>query len=349
MRDRVIGAGFALLGASGMHRLAAPFLRGFGALLMFHRVRPAVAEPFAPNRVLEITPDFLDAVLRHLEASGYAIVTIDEAVETIRSRRAPRRPFAVLTFDDATRDFTEHAMPVLERHRAPFTLYVTSGFAAGTAHLWWAEAEEAIRCLDRVTIGGPDDGLTVGCRTPDEKMAAFLTLYTRLRAGDEAALRAEMACLREQAGLDGAALTRSLCLDWEPLGRLARHPLATIGGHSLTHPRLARIADDEMLEEIEDSCAEIASRLGRPVRHFAYPVGDPGSAGPREFAAVRAFGLASAVTTRPGLVYADHADHLEALPRLSINGKWQDLRAFDILLSGTAFALWNRGRLVNAA
>ena len=57
MRDRMIGAGFTALGATGLHRLAAPYLRGLGAILMFHHVRPHVRQAVAPNAMLEITPE----------------------------------------------------------------------------------------------------------------------------------------------------------------------------------------------------------------------------------------------------------------------------------------------------
>ena len=62
LRARALGAGLRALGASGLPRLAAPFTRGAGAILMFHHVRPSGGEEFAPNRLLEITPQFLDTV-----------------------------------------------------------------------------------------------------------------------------------------------------------------------------------------------------------------------------------------------------------------------------------------------
>ena len=68
--------------------------------------------------------------------------------------------------------------------------------------------------------------------------------------------------------------------------------------------------------------------------------GTSGSAGRREFDAAAAFGYASAVTTRPGLVHPEHAAHLTALPRVSVNGLWQDLCQLEVLLSGAAFALF---------
>jgi hypothetical protein len=43
-----------------------------------------------------------------------------------------------------------------------------------------------------------------------------------------------------------------------------------------------------------------------------------------------------------------HAGRLTALPRVSINGRWQEAEALEILLTGAPFWLWNRGRRVAA-
>ena len=55
------------------------------------------------------------------------------------------------------------------------------------------------------------------------------------------------------------------------------------------------------------------------------------------------------MTTRPGMVFTEHSEHLMALPRLSVNGNWQDRRYLEVLLTGAPFALWNRGRKLNVA
>jgi peptidoglycan/xylan/chitin deacetylase (PgdA/CDA1 family) len=349
LKSQVIAAGFGAFRASGLHRLAARWTRGAGAILMFHRVRPWVERAFAPNRLLEITPEFLDVVILRLRAQGFDIVTLDEALLRLRAN-AGGNPFAVLTFDDGYRDMVDHALPVLERRAAPFTLYATTGYADGSGRLWWEEMEAAIARLDAVDLP-LDDGarLSLPARDAREKAIAFETVYWRLRPGPEEKLLAAVAELARQAGLDGAALTRAACLDYDELAALAAHPLCAIGAHSLTHAMLAKHDAATARREIEQSRAILERRLGREIRHFAYPVGDPGSAGARDFAICRELGFASAVTTRPGMIFPGHRDHLLALPRLSVNGNWQEEAFIDVLLSGAPFALWNRGRRLNVA
>jgi peptidoglycan/xylan/chitin deacetylase (PgdA/CDA1 family) len=82
---------------------------------------------------------------------------------------------------------------------------------------------------------------------------------------------------------------------------------------------------------------------------LAYPVGDPTSAGPREFRIAAELGFKTAVTTRPGVIFQEHRRHLTALPRISLNGEHQQMRYVRVLLSGAATAMWNGFQRVNAA
>ena len=341
LRDTAIAAGFALFRATRLHRLAARWTRGRGAILMFHRVRPWRERGFAPNRLLEITPEFLEAAIVGTKAAGFEIVSLDTAVQRLRRPAATgERPFAVLTFDDGYKDNRDFALPVLERHAAPFTLYVATGFADRSARLWWSELEEAIARLDKVEV----DRLSLQAGTDAEKVAAFDKVYWHLRGQGEDALLARVAGLCRKAGVDSRALVAEACMDWDDIAALSRHPLCTIGVHTLSHPRLAKLPFQEMQRELAASRAEIEARIGRKADHVSYPVGDATSAGEREFAEARAQKFASAVTTRPGMILEAHGERLHALPRLSVNGKWQDLAMFEVLLSGAPFALLNFGK-----
>lgn len=346
-KNLLIASGFSLFKLTRLHRIAAPFTRGLGAILMFHRVRPATPEPFSPNGLLEITPEFFDAVLTRLKSLGFAILSLDDAVSRLREGRPEgQQPFAVLTFDDGTRDTRDFALPVLERHQAPFTMFVTTGFAERSARLWWVELEEAIRHLPQIAIDIEGETVNLPATSTAENAAAFNLLYRRLVAGPEELMLDVIGRLMAKAGLNSAALVDAICLDWNGIETMAQHPLCTIGVHTLTHARLAKHGEDLVRRELSESRQIIESRIGKPARHLAYPVGDPASAGAREFAIAEELGFASSVTTRPGMIFPQHATQMQALPRLSINGNWQSLDAVEILLSGVPFALWNLAKKV---
>lgn len=347
LKQSAIGTGFRLFGSTGAHKLAARWTGGLGAILMYHRVRPWQETDFAPNRLLEITPEFLAQSIDTLRDDGFEIVSIDEAIVRLNGDNGDRR-FAVLSFDDGYRDNLEYALPVLREKQSPFVLYVTPGFADRNAPLWWVELEQAVRHSSKieVTITGKDFALS--CESGAEKSDSFNSLYWFVRALPEHEMLQCIRQMAEMAGVNCQALTAEACMDWEQLAEFAREPLCTIGAHTMTHPMLAKLDETTMRREIAESRDTVEKKLGVCPAHFAYPVGDPSSAGPREFAAVAELGFRSGVTTRPGMLFSDHGDHLSALPRLSVNGNWQDRKALEVLLSGAPFALWNRGRRVVA-
>lgn len=337
----VIAAGFRAIAASRADLWLGPLVRGLGLILTFHHVRPAREDAFQPNRLLEITPEHLDRTLTLVSEAGFDIVPLDAVPE--RVARGEGR-FVALTFDDGYRDNRDHALPILRRHGAPWTMFVTTDYAEGRGRLWWLELEEAVRVSSRVVF----EGSTYPAATPAEKTAAFAELYATLRAGPEPRLRDATASLCDGAGIDRKALVRDLCLSWDEIAALAEsEPALTIGAHTLSHPMLAKWDEADASREIAASKSAIEARLGRPVRHLAYPVGDPGSAGTREFRLASEAGFATAVTTRPGHLFAGHRDHPTALPRVSVNGLHQTDAAIRALLSGVPFLAWNRGRRVN--
>ena len=68
-----------------------------------------------------------------------------------------------------------------------------------------------------------------------------------------------------------------------------------------------------------------------------------------EFCIAAELGFKTAVTMRPGVLFKVHRDYLTALPRISVNGEFQQQRYLKVLISGAGTALWNGFRRVSAA
>ncbi|WJR78945.1 polysaccharide deacetylase family protein [Bradyrhizobium sp. NP1] len=348
-RNAVIRAGLGALYFSGAHHLLRPIFAGVGAVFMLHHVRPAREMAFQPNRHLEVTPEFLRVVLAHLRSRDIDIVTMDEVHRRLVERDFSRR-FASFTFDDGYRDNRDFALPVMREFDAPFTVYVASDFAEGSGRLWWIALERAIAKASAIEIGFAGAPTRLDATTPAAKQAAYDRLHDWLRAlPTEADLRREIGALCARHGIDEAAICRELCLSWDELKPFAREALVGIGAHTITHCNLAGQSEAVAMEEMAQSRARIETALGRSVTHLAYPYGDRIAAGQREFALARAAGFKTAVTTRPGMMFRESADHLTALPRVSLNGNYQDARILPVLTSGAATAMWNGFRRVDAA
>jgi peptidoglycan/xylan/chitin deacetylase (PgdA/CDA1 family) len=349
LREQIIRAGFEALYFSGAHTLLRHFVGGVGAILTLHHVRPARVDEFQPNGILEITPEFLEHLIVALRASDIDFVSLDEAHRRLTERDFRRR-FAAITLDDGYRDNKEFAWPIFKTHDVPFAIYIPTSFIDRDGELWWLALEEIIAGRNSVSLRMDGEDRTFSCVSTEEKYATFSSIYWWLRSlRTETEVRGEIRALASRHEVDIKSFCEKLCMNWSELAELTRDPLMTAGAHTINHFMLAKIDTDTAKREMEQGRARIEQHLGvRPV-HFSYPFGDPTSAGPREFAATRELGFRTAVTTRPGVLFPEHSDHLMALPRISINGDYQRLRYVDVLMSGAATAMWNGFRRVNAA
>jgi peptidoglycan/xylan/chitin deacetylase (PgdA/CDA1 family) len=349
LKKVVLRTGMEALYFSGAHRMLRPLLGGVGAILTLHHVRPARPDAFQPNRLLEVTPEFLDDVLSGLRHAGVEVISLDEMHRRLIECDFRRR-FVCLTFDDGYRDNLFHALPVLRKYEAPFALYVPTSFPDRVGELWWLTLEAVIARQSRVALVMDGEDRRYDCDTPEAKYELYEHIYWWLRSLEsEDDLRRAVRDLATRYGVDDAAFCNELCMTWGEIDQIASDPLATIGAHTVNHVMLRKASDAAVRNEMQMSASVLEAALGKRPVHFSYPVGDRTSAGPREFRIAAELGFKTAVTTRPGVLFPEHAGHLTALPRISLNGEYQQLRYAKVLMSGAATALWNRFRRVDAA
>jgi peptidoglycan/xylan/chitin deacetylase (PgdA/CDA1 family) len=349
LKKSVIRAGLETLYFSGAHALMQPFVGGVGAILTLHHVRPQRPERFRPNQLLEVTPRFLESVVSKLRRSQFDLVSLDEMHRRLMEGDFGRR-FVCLTFDDGYRDTLQFAYPILKAHAVPFALYVATSFPDRLGELWWLAIEAVVARNERIRLLIDERERAFTCATLEDKYHVFDQLYGWLRSlPTEEALRHAVRDLSARYRVDLAAFCEELCMDWSELGALAADPLVTVGAHTVNHVRLAKTPERQSRAEMAMSRSVIEASLGLRPDHLSYPLGDPGSAGPREFRIAEELGFKTAVTTRPGVLFPEHCRHTTALPRISLNGEHQQKRYVRVLLSGAATAVWNGFRRVNAA
>lgn len=340
-KNEAIGSALLLLGLPPVRNLAKRWMDHLGLILMFHHVGPAGDESRV-NRGLTVSPETLDRALTILVARGYELVSMDEVPDRLTATRAKR--FAALTFDDGCRDTLACAAPILARHRAPFTVYVTTGFADGTVYPWWHVLERAVETASMLEVE-TELGIRRFDTSSKAAKAATAAELPEILLNSPPSLRAEQtSSLARQATIDLAALTRELYLDWAELRALAKVPGCTIGCHSTTHPRLSQLGDEAVWSEFTDSRTMIEERLGVQTQHFAYPYGAPAACGDREFGLAGRSGYVTAVTTRRGLLTPLNADALMSLPRVSINGNFEHPLMLEALISGLPLFLSSLAR-----
>ncbi len=328
--------------------------QGVGLIYMLHKVDPMPVEGFAPNRILQLRPDFLEGIIRQAIDKGFDIVSLDEAHRRM-SQREYGRHFVCFTFDDGYKDNLHYALPLFRKYNIPMAVYVPSDYPSGDGELWWVALEQVIAHHDALTVVLPVQDVDMAMQerkfdtaTEAGKWAAWRAIYQVMRHEmDEEGQRGFIAELCWRYGVDMKQICRDQIMTWNQLREMDRDPLVTIAGHTVTHRAVGRLSAQDSLFEIETGLAHLEFELGHKVEHFSYPYGNEASAGERDFQLANSLGLKTAVTTRKGVLFPEHSNHMMALPRLSLNGDYQSLEMNEVLLSGAAFALFNKFQKLN--
>lgn len=302
------------------------FGAGRGCLLMFHRVAPPDQWAGLPNREFHIDAAFLGRALDYLVGTGWAVVTMTEAVSRIRAGDDGR--FVNVSIDDVYRDSIEIAVPIFRARNLPVTLFVTTGIPDRTMSLWTASLETILLERDTVTL---DDSTPAEAHSAAQKRRLFARLSAAWETDRPEARYARFCALN---GYDIDALRDRHAVTWEMLDALRDDPCVEIGGHTMTHPRLSALTADQAQSEIVGCRARLQDRLGRSIQHFAFPYGRRADCGEREFAIARAAGFVSAATTRKGLAGVGDRNRLHALPRNTLNGAHRHTAQMEVHLSG---------------
>jgi peptidoglycan/xylan/chitin deacetylase (PgdA/CDA1 family) len=298
---------------TGAARMIARRYGGRGVIFMLHSVVDD-AEPYL-REPIRCTVRVLEMLLRHLRACRIEVVSLDDALRRFSDPQAPR--FAVFTFDDGYRDNLTRALPILGRHAAPATIYVTTCLIERTANAWWLGLVEWLKRHEWIAVEGYG---TRSTRTLAEKVRTRIGL-TRWVEADEDRIAALSRALAQDRVCCRSLLDQQM-LQAEELRRLGSHQLITIGGHTTSHPWLAALSETEALREITDNRSYLQCLTQQEVAHFAYPFGSALACAEREAALVAEGGFRSATTARPGCVFPGHEEERYALPREGV--QWHD-------------------------
>jgi peptidoglycan/xylan/chitin deacetylase (PgdA/CDA1 family) len=294
-------------------------------LFTFHRVCREQDWEGLPDRGFYLSVDVLDHLLGHLAATGWTVTTMDDVQAFVAGGGRGDRRLVNISIDDCYRDTCELLVPVFRRHGVPVTLHVTTGIPDGTLVLWRAGLETLIGARDEVVA----DGQVVPLPDAAMRRATYQALCTAWEGPDEVALYREFCAAN---GADADALQARHAITWDMLDGLRNDPFVEIGAHTISHPRIAALPEEEAAREMGGSAARLRAVLGVQARHFAFPYGRAGDCGPRDFALAERLGFATAATTRKGLARRG-ADPLR-LPRNTLNGGQRSMMAVEAHLTG---------------
>jgi len=227
-------------------------LFGDGIRILFHhRVELGPGEPDALGR-LPLTAEKFDRQLRHL-GRFWRVIRLEEAADLLVSGRPLPSNTVIITLDDGYRDNLTVALPRLQKHKLPATVFVVSGAIDGQP-LWFDQVDRWFRetTVPSLRFGMIEKELSLRSPAGRHEAAGRVLAALKTLGGDE--LAEALAELRNNLGIttpDCQAGDRAM-MSWEEVRRLAASELITLGAHTVTHPILTYLGRDQVREEIRN-------------------------------------------------------------------------------------------------
>lgn len=275
------------------------------SILIFHRVLPQ-PDPLFPE---EMDAARFDELLGLLTAC-FNLMTLEQGLKHLGGGTLPPRA-ACITFDDGYADNAEVALPILRRHKASATFFVSTGFLDG-GRMWNDTVIELIRrAPEQIDLGRAGFGV-LRLDSLDKRRQAIGTLLGKLKYLPLEQRHEQVELLRELVDVrppDDLMMSSGQVRQLHAAGM-------EIGGHTVRHPILARLTPAQAEREMADGKDALEALLGERIHSFAYPNGKPGQDYLAEHAALaRKVGFSCAVSTSWGA--ASRASDVYQLPRFT--------------------------------
>lgn len=250
-------------------------------ILKLTRRRPALGVILAYHRIGTANGSLLDHGLWNASAEQFAsqirflhnhsdLISLGEMPAAIESGSGR---YTAITFDDGYSDNHDVALPILTDNRATATFFISTGLVDNPRTPWWDELAWIVRTTtrDRIDVPGRADPLAIS----DNRAGTIRRVQTAAKRLPGGSLDEFVAQVAESAGT--GRIPRELrppWLSWDQV-REMRQAGMEIGGHTVNHPVLSRLAPEVQEYELAESFRRIAAELGEPPRSMSYPVGGP--------------------------------------------------------------------------
>lgn len=270
--------------------------------LTYHRIGDGSRSPY-DREVWSATADDFDEQVAYCKANFDVIAPAD--LPDALARRKGRH--LLITFDDGYEDNSSAAFPILRRHGVPATFFISTGYIDDPRLTWWDEISWMVRNSPRESLDLPGwFPEPVPLDAPDRPRAirTLLRRYTSLPIERTAEYLDDLS-RATGIGRPPAEAGRTTWMTWDMI-RALRDGGMTIGGHTVSHPILARCTPERQQEEIAGCLRRLAEELGQPVDCFSYPVGDITAFNEHTRDALRRAGVRHAFSYYGG--YRTHAD-----------------------------------------
>lgn len=292
-------------------------------IFMLHRIYP----DNTPGKIH--TPSYLRKCLTYLKKHNYHFVSVTEILQSIIHNTCLPKKSVAFTIDDGFIDQALLAAPVFIEFKCPVSIFLITDFLDGKMWPWFSKVRFMMETTNAQTIEfeTKSERISLPLKNMGQKYIAYRRLSDLIKHLDWSFHDTTLSTLADLTDVD---ISQSPPEQYRPmtwdLARELESKGIMFGPHTLTHPILSKVSDEQSRNEIIHSWRRVKEELNAPAPVFCYPNGSHTDYGSREIEILKNTDMIGALSTipmqfRPNSVQADIAYNL---PRYSLPENYND-------------------------
>ncbi len=265
-------------------------------ILVYHRVTDLSSDP----EMLAVAPDNFRRQVEFLK-QHFSIVRFEEKWPNLKE------PSVAITFDDGYADNVLEALPILEEAGVPATFFISTG-RVGTENEFWWHRLEGFLLQDKeypsgFTLNDIHHGRTWNIETLQQRRELYNSLNALMQRIGPDRREDWLDQLKKWSGAEDVDLNIHRTMTHDEIKRLAASPWTTIGAHTVTHPVLSALTEEQQRSEIITSKQDLGKITGMEIATFSYPFGRKQDYNQTSTRLCRQAGFIKAASNFPGQVH----------------------------------------------
>lgn len=261
----------------GQRSMLEPVLRAQRSrrllVLAYHRVGelPNRDYPFQ-HEIMSATADAFDEQMTFLK-KNFNVVNFHTLADMADAGEPIPPNSVVITFDDGYADNYTTAFPILQSHGLTASIYVATGFIDAQAPFWFDMLSYYVMKMKPGILHLNRDNFRVDV-TEENRSEVRRSLGQAVRVVSDASRLLILEELAQQSDVSPSPEERELArpMTWDEVRALDRAGIE-IGSHTVSHPFMVQLNDNELASELTQSKQRIEQETGTTVQSLSYPTG----------------------------------------------------------------------------
>jgi len=292
------------------NRILTKTLKQKALVLTLHRVGHKDLKLLDPNENMKVSPSFLESFIVDCKSRGFKFISLEQLIYEVE-HEMDIVPSIVITLDDGYQDNYSNAFPIFQKHRIPFTIFISTSFMEDSSSPWWFKVEHILVNVDSIRFNG--SSYDVSDRS--KKNSLFLAIRAHMLNNGDEELSQEMQNQFKLVSIKNP-YENKIFMTWDQVRTMNKSQLLTIGNHTHGHVNLSKISSHQIKKQINQARQIIQRETQFIAEYLCYPYGLYND---RVVNSIQDLELSACVATTYGLVSANSVNELSFIPRYNLN------------------------------